>query len=211
MSKVFCIYKETGLINLISLVSVFSVVDSEADISGDSGETKIKAVWGAIEQTKLNGGINDTDDPVTIALDAARFADTTLNVLLIGTEKLLMSAGFGTNSLTASRAYDGTSIAAHADDAPIYLCYTIKDPAVVALDETGGDEAGWVTFCLDSGGSPDGSYNSHPTPLDLGANLDPADKIAFHRKLIVPASQPAQKKTDILLKTTGTLEEYSVP
>lgn len=211
MSKVFCLYEDTNLVNLITKIAIFTQPDDESDIDGDAGETKIKALWGAIEQTKLNGGINNSDDPVTIAIDAARFADTLLNVLLIGTEKLLMSAGFGTNSLTASRAYDGTSIASHADDAPIYLCYKIKDPAVVALDETGSDEAGWVAFCLDDGGSPDGSYNSHPTPLDLGADLDPADKIAFHRKLIVPASSPAQKKTDILLKTTGTLEEYSVP
>lgn len=202
------IYTDSGLVNMITLENDFTLPDSETDINGDTGATKKALRYVAIEQTKLEAGMNDSDVQTVLDLVAARFADTTLNVLIIGTEKLKILSDFGTDHPTVQRGYKGTSKATHNIGDPVYLCYNVTSGAIVSYDnDTPPDEAGWMTFCLAPGETPDENYNSHPTPLSLGA-FNYNQSVIIERKLVVPASTPPVAKTDLLLKATGNLKEY---
>lgn len=188
--------------SMIYLEDVFTNPDDESDLDGDAGETSTKSLWIALEQTTLSGGINSSVTTVTLA--EARFADTALPVIVIGTEKMLITAGFGTTSLTVVRAHDGTTAASHSDGDQVISAYDAQsDAAVTAEDNYDTDETGWMDYCGDSGGSPDGSYSD---PFALGAIAYDAS-LRIWRRVVVPASTDPQSKSDLLHTISATLSE----
>lgn len=72
----------------------------------------------------LDGGIDNTSDPVVLTVnDASLFPATGNFRILIGTELLKVTAVSG-NDFTAARAQEGTSIAAHSDTDVVTLVLT---------------------------------------------------------------------------------------
>jgi hypothetical protein len=71
-------------------------------------------------RTTINqvGGIDNTSDPVTFTVTDGSLLPAAPFTILIDTEVLLVTAKV-TNSLTATRAQDGTTIAAHANGAEV--------------------------------------------------------------------------------------------
>ncbi len=201
-----CVYEDESLTQLVTVEDDFGNPDDESEIDGDAGDTKYKYLWIAPERGFLAADIDDTVQVLT--LQAARFANPALNVVVIGAEKILVGAGFGTTNLSGlTRGYDGTSRASHTADDPVILCYDITAAKIVARDKKDTDEAGWMTYCLAPGGVPDNIYNSHPTELALG-NIAYNGKVQVRRRLIVPAGTSPRAKTDLLHDTNGKLTEH---
>lgn len=200
-----CVYEDSDLTELVSAEGSFTNPDDETDVDGDGGDTKYKLLWVAPERGFLAADINDTVEALTLA--AARFANSALNVIIIGTEKILIGAGFGTTSLSSlTRGYDGTTAAAHSSGDAVILCYDVTAAKIVATDNDDTDEASWMTYCLAPAGVPDTSYNSHPTELALG-DIDYDESVQIYRRIIVPASTSPRAKTDLLHYTDGKLTE----
>jgi hypothetical protein len=202
------LYEDSDLTELVTVESSFTNPDDETGIDGDAGATKNKLLYVAMERGFLAADINDSDDPVTITLAAARFSDTALNTILIGSEKLQITAGWGTTSLTATRGWDGTTKAAHTTGDAVILCYDIETATIVCSDNSGTDQADWISYCLAPAGTPDGDYNTHPAVLNLG-DIDYDSYVCINRRLIVPASSAPVIKADLLHDTTGLLTEHS--
>lgn len=187
---------------MVTLESVFTLPDSESALDGDAGETATASLWIAIEQTTLSGSINSS--VTTVVLAEARFADTALPVIVIGTEKMLITAGFGTTSLTVVRGWDGTTAASHTTGAQVISAYdAAADAAITAEDNYGTDETGWMDYCGDTAGSPDESYAD---PYALGA-IAYDESLRIHRRLVVPASTDPASKSDLLHTISATLSE----
>jgi len=201
------IYEDTDLTQLVTPENDFAKPEDESEIDGDTGETKYKYLWIAIEQTKLSAGINDTTEDIPLV--AARFLDTNLPVIIIGTEKMKIKGRFGTDNVEVTRGYKGTTKASHNQNDPVYLCYNATGTTIVAKDNSGSDEAAWLTFCLAPGGVPDNNYNSHPTPLSLGS-INYNQKVQIRRRVIVPASTESGAKDDLLEKVAANLKEYEI-
>ena len=201
------LYENEALTQIITLENCFDNPDDESEINGDSGQVKKKHLWASIEQTTLSGNINDS--VTTIPLTAARFADTNLPIIRIGSEKLLITGGWGTTSLTCTRGYHNTSAAAHTSGDSVYLAYDAQNVQVVCEDNEGADEAPWCVYCLAPGGVADNNYNSHPEKLSLG-NIAYNAKVEIERKFTVPASTPPIDKQDLLHKIDANLKECEV-
>lgn len=196
------LYDDAALTSMIS-AGDFANPDDEASINGTAGATVTKALWLAVEQTTLGAAVADALTQ-TITLAAARFADTDYPVIIIGSEKMLITAGFGTTTLTVTRGYGGTTAAAHLINAPVRLAYNCSDIEITCTDTQGTDESGWAGFCADDGGSPDGSWVATYEPADL--NYDASH--ALHRRFVVPASTPGAYKRDLGLSVEARVEEY---
>jgi len=187
---------------MVTLESVFTNPDDESDLEGDAGEESTKSLWIAMEQTTLNGTINSSVTTVVIA--EARFSDTALSVIVIDSEKMLITAGHGTTSLTVVRGWDGTTPASHTTGAQVISAYdAASDAAITAEDNYGDDETSWMDYCGDDAGSPDESYAD---PYALGA-IAYDESLRIHRRLVVPASTDPQSKSDLLHTISATLTE----
>jgi len=209
MSAPLRIYEADPSSDATTLVTVdgdFTNPDDEASLDGTAGETSVKALWIASEQTTVAEALDDSETEITIT--SARFSDTDYSVVIVDNEKMLITAGHGTTTLTVTRAYNGTTKATHLIDAPMYLAYTCTGITIDCSDTTGSDESGWMTYCDDNGsGSPDGSYAAPHTP---GAgNVAHNASLAIHRKLIVPASTAASLKRDLVHRLAATVNEYT--
>jgi len=199
------LYKDETLTEQISDEGEYFLPDEEQDVDGDSGEVRITPLFLGIEQTKLSEDIDDQTE--TIKLDAPRFNYTQLKVIIIGTEKIKIGSGGGTNTLTnCERGFRGTTPASHSKGDPVYLGYDIDNAKIEPVDtDTPPDESGWFDYCLDDGeGNPDGNYSK---TLNLGT-ISYNEKKAIHRRITVPSGQSAQKKTDIVHKPSGDLKEH---
>jgi hypothetical protein len=197
------IYEDSDLTQLISAEGSLSNPDEETDLNGDDGETAVKALWAACIQTELAAPIDDSTQTVTV--DASVFKYTDEPVLKCGSELMYITAGFGTTTLTVERGWNNTTPASHSENDRIYMAYNAEGVYVACEDNEqviSGDESSWVTYCLDDGGgSPDGSYSA---VLSLG-NIDYDDAgVAFHRKVVVPASTDAQSKQDLIHQLCGS-------
>ena len=137
---------------------------------------------------------------------AARFADTNYSVIIIGTEKMLITAGHGTTTLTVTRGYDGTTAAAHDDEAAVIACYDFTSISIDCYDNTGTDESAMVTYCDDDGGgNPDEDWEA-PHAI---SNVAHDGSEAIHRQVVVDALSTAEYKRDLIHRLTATFEEYS--
>ena len=202
----FRLYENSGLTSLVTLEDVFSNPDDEDDIDGDAGATVDKALWVSSEQTTLNGGINAAVTSIT--LTAARFADTGLPYAMIENEKVQITAGWGTTSLTVVRGVKGTTKAIHTDGTAIKLAYNLQsDGAVTCEDNTGTDESDWVEYAADASGIDTDTLASLYT---IGA-LAYTASLKIWRRLGVPASTSCQSKQDLVHVVSGACKEEVTP
>lgn len=203
--SVLRLYDDVSLINQISVNGDFSYPDSENSLDGTNGETVIKPLWIAVEQTVLAADIADTVT-TAVSLSASRFADTDYSVIIVGDEKMLITAGHGSTNLTVIRGHGGTVKSSHTAGDAVRMAYDCSSITIDCLDNEGDDESGWVSYCDDDGaGNPDGSYASPHSVSDLACN----QKAAIHRKVVVPASTPAAFKRDLVHRLAATVNEYA--
>lgn len=199
--SVLRLYEDSDLTQIISIDGDFSNPDEESSLDGTNGDTATREFWVGLEQTTLDGDIDDST--TTINLDQARFADTDYSVVIVGSEKMLITAGHGTATLAVQRGYNGTTAASHSDGDAVVLAYDCSSISVDCQDLQGTDESSWVTYCDDSGGSPDGNWEA-PHSID-SLNYDQSAKI--WRKVVVPASTPAAYKQDLVHRLSATVNE----
>ena len=199
--SVLRLYEDSDLTLLVSKDGDFTNPDDEESLDGTNGETAQKALWAAVEQTTLSSDIDDSNQ--TVPLAAARFADTDYSVIIVGSEKMLITSGHGTNSLTVTRGYNGTTPASHSSGDPVRLAYDCISVSIDCVDNEGSDESDWVTYCDDDGGSPEGGWEA-PHSMS-NANYDQNQKI--WRKVVVPASTPAAYKRDLVHRLSATINE----
>lgn len=199
--SVIRLYEDSDLTLIVSRDGDFSNPDEETSLDGTNGDTAQKALWVAAEQTALADDIDDQTQ--TIPLAAPRFADTDYPVIIVGAEKMLVTAGHGTATLIVTRGYNGTAPAGHSTADPVYSAYDCSSVSIDCLDNQGTDESGWVTYCADSGGSPDGVWEApHALP-----NLNFDQSAAIWRRVIVPAGTPAAYKQDLVHRLAATVNE----
>ena len=202
--SVLRLYKDNTLTSMVSIAGEFSNPDEETSLDGTNGETAVAALWVAVEQSTLAADIDGTTQSVTLAAD--RFADTDYPVLVVGSEKMLITSGFGTSTLTVNRGYNNTTAASHTTGDPVRAAYDSSSITIDCEDNQGADESGWVTYCDDDGGgSPDGVWEA---PHSL-ANLTVTQSAAIHRRVVVPASTPAAFKQDLVHRLAATINEIS--
>ena len=202
--SVLRLYKDDTLESMVSAGGEFSNPDEEASLDGTNGETASAPLWVAVEQTKLAADIDDSTQSITLV--APRFSDTDYPVIVVGSEKMLITAGFGTTSLTVSRGYNNTTAAAHSSGDPVRAGYDCSSITIDCQDNEGSDESEWVTYCDDNGsGSPDGVWEA---PHSLGS-LSLTQSAAIHRRVVVPAGTPAAYKLDLVHRLAATINEIS--
>ena len=197
------IYEDAALSQMLSRDGAQINPDDEADVDGGSGATLQKALWVAPEQTTLNGGIDNQQTTITLA--AARFADQNYPIIVIDGEKMLITGGFGTTSLTVVRGYHDTTPASHADGAAVRAAYDYSSNSIDCTDNEGTDESSWTTYCLDSGGSPDGNWQA---PLAL-SDINYDESLAIWRKIVVPADTAPIRKVDLEHSLSFDAQEIS--
>ena len=203
--SVLRLYSDTDLTTQITKDADFTNPDTETSLDGTAGETATEALWIAIDQTTLAAAITSVS-ATTITLTAARFPDTDYSVIIIDSEKMLITAGHGTTSLTVTRGYNDTTAATHLIAAAVRSAYDCTSVTIDCVDDTGTDESGWVTFCDDDGeGSPDGSYAAPHTPDDGIITYD--ESKAIWRRIVVPALTAATYKQDLILRISATINE----
>jgi hypothetical protein len=199
--SVLRLYEDSELTQIISKGGDFTNPDEESSLDGTSGESATRELWAALEQTTLDGNIDDQQ--TTVTLDAARFADTDYSVVIVGSEKMLITAGHGTNTLTVVRGHNSTTPASHTDGDTVALAYDCSSITIDCEDTQGTDESSWVTYCDDSGGEPDGSWEA---PHSIG-NLNYNQNAKIWRRVVVPASTPAAYKQDLVHRLSATVNE----
>ena len=155
-----------------------------------------------MEQTILGADITDIET-TQVSLAAPRFAGLIYPVILVGTEKMLITAGHGSGLLTVLRGHNGSPKAVHSAGDPVRLAYDASGIEIDCQDNLGSDESAWVSYCLDSGGGPNGSWEA---PLDLGA-LNHNQSLKLWRRVIVPSGTPAAIKQDLVHRITATVVE----
>ena len=196
------LYENSGLTTLVTLDGDYANPDDESSLDGTSGVTSIKALWVAPEQTTLAEILDDSETAIDIT--AARFADTDYPVIIIDSEKMLITAGFGTTTLTVIRGHNSTTAATHTNGTAILAAYDFTSITIDGQDNTGTDESGWLTYGDDDGGgSPDGSWAAPHTVSNIAYNSSQA----IHRRVIVPSSTPAEYKRDLLHRLVATINE----
>lgn len=181
------IYSDAALTTPLSLSGGLSAPDHAENMDGDAGESITGALYLAVEQGTLLYDI-DATQPI-IQLTGARFSSTTFPTLICGTEKLLLTNGFGTNRLTCTRGYRSTTAAAHLAGERVYLAYDCNGISVQAADNDGTDEAGWITY-----GTNGSTWAASLTGISINYN----QSYAFYRKITVPAGTDPAIKIDLL-------------
>lgn len=200
-------FEEAAITNVFTLTGDFSYSEnSEAD--GDAGQTLTRLLYITFFQRLLSGGIDANQTSITLNL--AWTADDGKNIAICENEKMLVTAGWGTTSITVIRGYHSTTKASHSDTTPFRSCYKAlaNEATVKAVDIEGTDQSGWVTYCLAPAGVPDESYSAELT-LKAGGDIEPGETIIVERKIVVPASWDPEDKQDLIHRIEGTLKEYS--
>ena len=164
--------------------------------NGTDGESKDKELFLANEQTTLASAL--ASGATSVSLAAARFAND--EVIIIGSEQMLITAAGGTTTLTVTRGYADTTAVAHSSGDTVYSGYNYTDLAIEPIDETGSDESDWYTLSLTEAGLEAATAGASLTVGDK----DHDDTTSIWRRCAVPASTPVQNKTDLKLRITGT-------
>lgn len=180
-------WRDAGLTDKISINGLFVNPLQELDIDGDIGETRVDDFYLAPAQAELVGNIDDEVTAIEVSIPV--FDNENYPVLIIGTEKLLITDGFGTVNLTVQRGFNGTTPAAHSEDDRVYAAYLIKAISLSAVDEEGTDESAWLTFRH----YESGSYES-PHAVD---DIDYDESVHLQYQVVIPV-WPAAYKRDIV-------------
>ncbi len=164
--------------------------------NGTDGESKDKELFLANEQTTLSSAL--ASGATSVSLSDARFAND--EVIIIGSEQMLITAGGDTTTLTVTRGHAGTTAVAHSSGDAVYSGYDYTDLAIEPVDSTGGDESDWYKLSLTEAGLDSATAGASLTVGDK----DHDETTSIWRRCTVPASTAVQNKTDIKLKITGT-------
>lgn len=154
------VYNDSALADLVTRGGNFANPDTSALSGGSYPQTSVKAVYVAPEQGLLSGAIDDSQ--IRIELAAARFALTNWSQIIVNSEVMLITAGHGTTTLTVTRAYAGTSAAAHVDGAAVVAHYNFWNIKIFSPDSS-------LEHALDVAGSP-GSYAATLSLSDIAYN-----------------------------------------
>jgi hypothetical protein len=182
---------------LTQQISEGTLLSPDSDVfNGTDGEAKDRQLYLANEQTTLASAINAT--VTTIPLADARFADG--EIIIIGSEQMLIASGGGTASLAVERGYAGTTATSHSTGTKVFSGYNYSGLAVQPVDNVGSSEASWVKLAANQAGLG---------AAVAGALLAVGDKahnatLTIWRRITVPAGTSVQNKTDIKLRLTGT-------
>ena len=188
------LYKDA---ELTQQISEGTLTNPDSDVfNGTDGESKDRQLYLANEQTTLSSDIDGAT--VTIPLAEARFADG--QIIVIGSEQMLITSGGGTAELTVERGYGGTTAGNHSSGTKVYSGYKYSDLTVQPVDEVGSSEASWVKLAADQ---PELDAAVAGASLALN-NKAHNTTLSFWRRITVPAATPVQNKTDIKLRLTGT-------
>jgi len=129
----------------------------------------------SVSGTTLNGGINATQTNVTLL---ASMSPTAAHVILIGSEYMEVTAGFGTTSITVERGAHGSTAASHLTGVAVafagYSANVIVEPDEWQSIFGGGDatEFDLITAKI--------SVNEIPNePKEVGARANSGDTIIF--------------------------------
>ena len=111
-----------------------------------------------IANTLLTADITSTS--TSIAVDSfIGFPTTHSYTIIVGTEHMLVTAGFGTTIWTVTRGYDGTTATTHSADTAVVLKIEVAVPIVPAgqTPQPAPGATGIVTLALASSGAASGS------------------------------------------------------
>ena len=180
------LYQNVGLTTMTSRRGRFAYADTVTG-AGSYPETIEEAFWIAMERNWLDGAMDD--EQKIIQLDYPRFTSTVHPLIRCESEIMLITDGFGTKSLTVTRAQNDTSAAAHVDGTAVYANYDSQGGTLQAVDTAGGSLAGWVEYKLDGG-----SYASTVTMAALAYNAS----AKYWRKVIIPADTLAEWDDDLV-------------
>ena len=182
---------------LTQQISEGSLANPDSDVfNGTDGESKDKQLYLANEQTTLASAVDAATTAIPLA--EARFTDG--QIIMIGSEQMLIASGGGTTELTAERGYAGTTAGNHSSGTKVYSGYNYSDLTIQPVDEVGSSEASWIKLASDQAGL-DAAVEG--ASLALG-NKAHSTTLSFWRRITVPAATPVQNKTDIKLRLTGT-------
>jgi len=151
----------------------------------------------ANEQAAITGAIDAVESTINIASPA--FSDG--DVIIVDSEEMRVLSGGGTTSLTVQRAIYGTQPAVHAQGAVAYTACNYTGLTLTPVDISSSDESSWCTLALTQAGLDAAIPGSALFMGDKPYNTKPS----FWRRIHVPAGTGAQKKTDIKLRLTGTM------
>jgi len=188
------LYKDA---ELTQQISEGTLMNPDSDVfNGTDGDSKDRQLHLANEQTTLASAIDGVT--ATIPLAEPRFADG--QIIIVGSEQMLITSGGGTTQLTVERGYGGTTAGNHSSGTKVYSGYNYSDLTVQPVDEVGSSEASWVKLAADQAGL-DAAVGGASLGLNNKAH---SATLSFWRRIIVPAGTPVQNKTDIKLRLTGT-------
>jgi len=186
--------------NVTSQDGAFTAPD-DSEYDGGAGEAVQKKLYLAPAQTTLAADIDDSQTEIEV--DHPVFDDELYTKIIIGSEKMTITAGWGTTTLTVTRG--DTPAAASADD-PVYYAYTYHNITIAASDESGTDDTDMFRYAPDVAGSP-GSY---VTSLSPSVMTDPtSDSYTFWRRITVDAATAAQDKVDMRHDVSFEAFEYA--
>ena len=194
-------WTDVGLADMITIGATFVNPLEVADVNGDTGETKVVAAYLAIQQAELAAAIADTET-TSVVLDQPMFFDVNYPIIIVGTEKMLITAGNGTGTLTVTRGHNGTTKATHAIGDRVYSAYNATEISLSSIDNSGTDESGWLTF-------RDYGTGSYEAPHAV-ADLDHDASAHLQLQVVVPV-WPASYKRDIVPRINCKLTEIPNP
>lgn len=199
------LYRDALLAEPISRDGAQTQPDLEASLNGTAGQAAEANLYLAPERAKLSVAVG-TLDGTTFTIDRAAFGDSNYAHGIIDSEEVLITAGHGTNTLTVSRAYNGSTPALHSQNAVLYLIYNYSDIKISADDVEGTDESGYLEYSLDAGVT---WYSA----LDgAGGNAQPVDMnyadtaVTVRRKCTIPAGHAVLRRIDLRHVVTFTAE-----
>jgi hypothetical protein len=181
------LHSDAALTTPLSLEGGLSAPDHAENMDGEAGESVTRALYLAVERGTLLYDI-DATQPI-IQLTAPRFASTTFPIWMCGSEKGLITGGFGTNRLTCTRGYHSTVAAAHLAGAIVYLAYDCNGITIEPADNDGTDESSWITY-----GTNQTTWAASLSGIGLNYN----QSYTLYRKITVPAGTDPAIKIDLL-------------
>lgn len=172
------------------------MTNPDTDIyNGTDGESKDHELFLANEQSTLASAMNTTT--TSVQLLEPRFASD--EIIIIGSEQMLITSGGGTVNLTVERGYAGTAKTTHASGTRVYSGYEYTGLVIQVSDISGSDESSWCKLALTQIGLDTAVSGA---ALNLGDKAH-AGKLSLWRRISVPSGTRVQNKTDIKLKVTG--------
>ncbi len=173
----------------------------QSNVNGNTGEVKTGEFYLAMAQAALAAAINDS--VTTLTFKSPLLITASYPVIIRGTEKMLVTAGFGTDEVTVVRGYNGTTAAAHDEDDIAYAAYKAINVSVTAVDlDLTTDESGWLKVRHHG----TGSYESPHAVEDI----DYDDVIHLDYQVTVP-EWPAALKRDLTPRVACRLGEIENP